>query len=80
MIFGGLNGMLVGAEGVLTRVAGPPIVPPAVVDPPPLTDPPPITSAPVPELSTWAMMLVGLAGLGLAATSRRASAFLGGRA
>lgn len=73
VIFGGVTGLLLGAEGFLTRVAGPPIVPPGV-------DPPPITSSAVPELSTWAMMLVGLAGLGLAATSRRASAFLGGRA
>jgi hypothetical protein len=73
VIFGGVTGLLLGADGVLTRVAGPPILP-AVVDPPP------ITSAAVPELSTWTMMLVGLAGLWLAAKRRRALAFLGGRA
>jgi hypothetical protein len=44
-----------------------------IVDPP---DPP---SVPVLELSTWTMMLVGLAGLGLAAKGRRALALLGGR-
>ena len=69
VIFGGVTGLLLGAEGILTRVAGPPIIPVVV-------DPPPITSAAVPELSTWAMMLVGLAGLGLATTSRRASAWV----
>ena len=35
---------------------------------------------PVPELSTWAMLLLGLAGLGLAAKRRRALGFLGGKA
>ena len=39
----------------------------------PIPDPPA-----VPELSTWAMMLLGLAGLGLAARGRRAIGFLGG--
>ena len=78
LVFGGLNGLLLGASGVITRdAANPPINPPPI-DPPPLDrrrrplDPPPITTAAVPELSTWAMMLVGLAGLGFAARRRRA--------
>jgi hypothetical protein len=62
----------------------PPIIdpPPPIIDqPPPIVDPPtPITSAAVPELSTWAMMLLGLAGLGFAAKRRRALAFLKGKA
>jgi hypothetical protein len=69
VVFGGLTGSLLGAGGDITRTSGP-----AIIDPP---DPP---SVPVPELSTWTMMLVGLVGLGLAAKGRRALAFLGGRA
>jgi hypothetical protein len=54
---------------------------PAILDPPdpPIIDPPDPPSVPVPELSTWTMMLVGLAGLGLAAKGRRVLAFLGRR-
>jgi hypothetical protein len=37
-------------------------------------------TAPVPEPSTWAMMLAGFAGLGLAAKGRRAIGFLVGKA
>jgi hypothetical protein len=86
VIFSGLTGLLLGANGVMTRdPSGPPILapvvdPPPVIDPPPLSDPPPITSAAVPELSTWAMMLLGLAGLGFAAKRQRAIDFLGGKA
>ncbi len=69
VVFGGLTGSLLGAQGVINRVSGP-----AVPDPPD-----PSRSATVPELSTWTMMLVGLAALGLA-KGRRALAFLGGRA
>jgi len=79
VIFGGVTGLLLGAEGVLTRVAGPPIVLP-VVEPPPVIDPPPIASPSVPELSTWTMMLLGFAGLGFAAKGRRALGLLSGRA
>jgi hypothetical protein len=64
-IFGGLTGFLFGPTGVVTRDPS---------DRPILN---PITSVPVAELSTWAMMLLGLAGLGLAASGRRALAFLG---
>ena len=79
MVFGGLNGMLIGADGLMTRdLRTPRSSAPPVIDPPPIIDPPPVTSAAVPELSTWAMMLVGLVGLGLAAQAPR-SAFLGGR-
>ncbi|HSU99845.1 MAG TPA: hypothetical protein VLI91_07050, partial [Roseiarcus sp.] len=74
---------LLGATGVIARdLADPPIIP-QVVDPPPITgppDPPPTTPAAVPELSTWTMMVLGLAGLALASRNRRALAFLGSRA
>ncbi|MGB7974405.1 MAG: hypothetical protein WCF81_08655 [Roseiarcus sp.] len=74
VIFGGLTGLLLGATGVVTRDSlESPILAPPPIDPPPITDPPgPIAAASVPELSTWAMMLIGLAGLGLAAKGRRA--------
>jgi hypothetical protein len=77
VVYGDLTGILLGATGIITRESSnPPIFePPPVIDPP---DPPP--SVAVPELSTWMMMLVGLAGLGLAAKGRRALAFLAGRA
>lgn len=78
VVFGGLTGSLLGAGGVITRTSGP-----AIIDPPPtviIDPPPPAPTATVPELSTWTMMLVGFAGLGLAAKGRRALAFLGGRA
>ncbi len=78
VVFGGLTGSMLGADGVITRTSGA-----AIVDPPPVVviDPPPPTpTVAVPELSTWTMMLVGLAGLGLMAKGRRALAFLGGRA
>ena len=73
LVFGPLTGSVLYAEGVITRTSGAPITDPPVIEPP---DPP---SATVPEPSTWTMMLVGLAGLGLAAKGRRALAFLGGR-
>jgi hypothetical protein len=75
-LFGEASGFLFGADGVLTRVAGPQVLspPPPVIDPPPLSDPSLPTVA-VPELSTWAMMLLGLAGLGVAAKGRRAIGF-----
>jgi hypothetical protein len=75
-LFGEASGFLFGADGVLTRVAGPQVLtPPPVIDPPPLGDPSLPTVAAVPELSTWAMMLLGLAGLGVAAKGRRAIGF-----
>jgi hypothetical protein len=86
-LLGEASGFLFGADGVLTRVAGPQILtpPPVVVIDPPPVDPPPLgdpslPTAAVPELSTWAMLLLGLAGLGLAAKRRRAIGFLGGKA
>jgi hypothetical protein len=75
VIFGGLTGLLLGATGDVTRD----LSDPAILAPP-IVDPPPVTSATVPELSTWAMLLLGLAGLGLAAKGRRALGFLGRRA
>jgi hypothetical protein len=92
--FGDATGALFGASGNVRRDLSkpaildpivdppPPIVdpPPPIVDPPPpIVDPPPPTLA-VPELSTWAMLLLGLAGLGLAAKRRRALGCLGGKA
>jgi hypothetical protein len=74
VIFGGLTGLLLGATGDVTRD----LSDPAILAPP-IVDPPPVTSAAVPELSTWAMLLLGLAGLGLAAKGRRALGFLGRR-
>lgn len=68
VVFGGAGESLLGAKGDITSTH-------PIIDPP---DPPPTES--VPELSTWAMMLVGFAGLGLAAKGRHALAFLGGRA
>jgi hypothetical protein len=78
VVFGGLTGMLFGATGVITRDTSDPAIftPPE----PPVINPPNPPSVPVPELSTWTMMLLGLAGLGLAAKNRRAFACLGGRA
>lgn len=83
--FGGVTGILLGATGVITRDASNP----PISDPPPdtgPTDPPPVIGTPdppptvaVPEPSTWTMMLIGLAGLGMAAKGRRALAFLGRR-
>jgi hypothetical protein len=72
-LFGEASGFLFGADGVLARVAGPQVLspPPPVIDPPPLSDPSLPTVA-VPELSTWAMMLVGLLGIALAAKRRSA--------
>jgi hypothetical protein len=68
VVFSGASGILLGATGEVTR-DGPVILAPPIIVPPA-----------VPELSTWAMMLVGLAGLGLAAKGRRALGFLGGKA
>ena len=84
VFFGNVPGLLLGATGEVTRdlsdaaILDPP--PPIIDPPPPVIDPPDPTAAAVPELSTWAMMLVGLAGLGLAAKRRRALGFLGGKA
>jgi hypothetical protein len=84
LVFGGLSGVLLGANGVITRDAADPAIDPPPIDPPPIDppplDPPPITTAAVPELSTWSMMLVGLAGLGLAARRRRVFSVLNDRA
>jgi MYXO-CTERM domain-containing protein len=81
VIFGGLTGLLLGATGEVTRdLSNPAILAPPTIDPPPVTDPPDPPTLAVPELSTWAMMLLGLAGLGLAAKRRRALGFLGGKA
>ena len=71
-------GILLGANGEVTR-DGPVILAPIIDPPPPVIDPPPPTVA-VPELSTWAMLLLGLASLGLAAKRRRALGFLDGKA
>jgi hypothetical protein len=68
VIFGDLTGAFLGASGLIFRDQHQPEIP----DRP---DPPS-----VPELSTWVMMLVGLAGLGLATRPRRALGSLGGRA
>jgi MYXO-CTERM domain-containing protein len=78
--FGDATGALFGASGNVRRdLSKPAILDPIVDPPPPIVDPPPPTLA-VPELSTWAMLLLGLAGLGLAAKRRRALRFLGGKA
>jgi|HubBroStandDraft_3_1064219.scaffolds.fasta_scaffold178126_1 hypothetical protein len=57
--------VLLGATGTVTLDASVTIDPPTVA---------------APELSTWAMLLLGLAGLGLAATRRRTLGLLGGQA
>ena len=79
-----MPGVLLGATGKVTRDPSNPAIldpPPPIIDPPPpVIDPPPTTPAAVPELSSWAMMLLGLAGLGLAAKRRRALGFLGRKA
>jgi hypothetical protein len=82
VFFGNVPGVLLGATGQVKRdPSNPAILAAPILDPPPpIIDPIPITSAAVPELSTWAMMLLGLAGLGLAAKRRRAIGFLGGKA
>jgi hypothetical protein len=77
VIFGGVTGLLLGATGEVTRDLSDPTI---LAPPPPITDPPDPPTLAVPELSTWAMMLIGLAGLGLAAKGRRALGFLRGRA
>jgi MYXO-CTERM domain-containing protein len=80
VFFSGVSGVLLGATGEVTR-DGPAILAP-IIDPPPpitITDPPEPPTVAAPELSTWAMLLLGLAGLGLVANRRRASGFLGGK-
>ncbi|HEY6733461.1 MAG TPA: hypothetical protein VI256_06640 [Roseiarcus sp.] len=95
VLFGNVPGVLLGATGKVKRDLSNPVIlaapildppppiidpPPPIIDPPPpILDPPPPTLA-VPELSTWAMLLLGLMGLGLAAQRRRALGFLGGKA
>jgi MYXO-CTERM domain-containing protein len=77
--FGDATGFLFGASGKVTRdPSNPP--PPIIEQPPPISDPPDPPTLAVPELSTWAMLLLGLAALGLAAKRRRALGFLGGKA
>ena len=75
-IIGGLavSGLGTGVPEVLLDATG--VI---ALDPsdPPIPDPPTLA---VPELSTWAMMLIGLTGLGLAAKRRRTLGFLRGRA
>ena len=81
VVFGNVPGVLLGATGVVTRDPSDLAIlaarnrPAAARNRP--ADP---TTLAVPELSTWAMMLLGLAGLGLAAKRRRAFGLLGGRA
>jgi MYXO-CTERM domain-containing protein len=72
--------VLLGATGGVTRVGPPILAPPIIVDPPPIIGPGDPPAATAPELSTWAMMLIGLAGLGLVAKRRRALGLLGGKA
>jgi MYXO-CTERM domain-containing protein len=82
--FGAASGFLFNATGEVTRDLSNPAIldpPPPIIDPPPpITGPPDPPTLAVPELSTWAMLLLGLAGLGLAAKRRRALGFLGGKA
>jgi hypothetical protein len=85
VFFGNAPVVLLGATGWVTRdLSGKPILappPPPIIDPPPpIVDPPDPPTLAVPELSTWAMLLLGLTGLGLAAQRRRALGFLGGKA
>jgi MYXO-CTERM domain-containing protein len=90
VFFGNVPGLLLGATGEVRRDLSHPAIlaapilappPPPIIDPPPpIIDPPDPPTLAVPELSTWAMMLLGLAGLGLAAKRRRAIGFLGGKA
>jgi hypothetical protein len=82
VFFGNAPGVLLGATGKVKRDLSNPAIldpPPPIIEPPPIIDPVP-TPAAVPELSTWAMMLLGLVGLGLAAKRRRAIGFVGGKA
>jgi hypothetical protein len=62
--FGGGTGFLFDATGSIKPVT------------PVLSDPPDPPSVPVPEASTWVMMLLGFVGLGLAGKGRRAIRFL----
>jgi hypothetical protein len=85
VFFGNVPGLLLGATGWVTRDLSHPAIldppPPPIIDPPPpITGPPDPPTLAVPELSTWAMLLLGLAGLGIAAKRRRALGFLGGKA
>jgi MYXO-CTERM domain-containing protein len=74
VFFGNAPGALIGAIGTVKRDLSHPAILAPIIDPP---DP---TTPAVPELSTWAMLLLGLAGLGLTAKRRRALGFTGGRA
>lgn len=65
----GLPEVFLNATGSITPDPSNPPIP----DP---TAPPPVTGASVPEPSTWVMMLLGFAGLGLAAKGRRAFGFM----
>jgi PEP-CTERM motif len=74
-IVGGLALFDSGTEipGFLFNPTGP-------ITPDPSNPPNPVTAGAVPEPSTWVMMLLGFAGLGAAACSRRAIGFLAGKA
>ncbi len=76
LVFGDVTGSLFGGSGLVTRD---PSDAPITDPPPPITDPPDPPTLAVPELSTWAMLLLGLAGLGLAAKRRRKLGLLGGK-
>jgi hypothetical protein len=78
-IIGGLavSGLGTGVPEVLLDATGVIALDPSDPPIPAPSDPPTVA---VPELSTWAMMLIGLAGLCLATKGRRAIGFLGGKA
>ena len=75
VFFGNVPGVLLGATGNVTRDLSHSAI---LAPPPPVLDPPDPTTPAVPELSTWAMMLLGL--VGLAAKRRLALGPAGGRA
>jgi hypothetical protein len=74
LIFGNLTGSLFTAAGVISRDLADPVI----LDPP--SNPPDPATLAVPELSTWAMMLLSFLGLSLAAKGRRAIRLGAGKA